>query len=98
MHRPSTRLWYRAYSGPSAGLARLAARAILSDAKYDVHAIAIAMTIAIGTIATPALKMTPRATATAAISSTKAASITKVRRLLRAICSYMPMRRGRAPS
>ena len=52
---------------------------------------AIAMTIAIGTIATPALKKNPSATATAAISRTKTASITKVRRLLRAICSYMPM-------
>ena len=33
MQSPSTRLWYRAYSGPSAGLARLAASAILSEAK-----------------------------------------------------------------
>src|SRR4051812_487145 len=49
------------------------------------------MAIAIGTIATPALKTKPSATATPAMSRTKTASIRKVRRLLRAICSYMPM-------
>ncbi len=31
MISPSTRLWYRRYSGPSAGLARLAASATLSE-------------------------------------------------------------------
>ena len=49
------------------------------------------MTIAIGTIATAGLEEDPERDRHRAISSTKAASITKVRRLLRAICSYMPM-------
>ncbi len=49
------------------------------------------MMIAIGTMAAPAWNRMPSATATSAMSSTKAASITNVRRLLRAICSYIPM-------
>ena len=82
MHRPSTRLWYRWYSGPSAGFAPVTARAILSELKYDTNAITSAKTNATATPATPKPSSRSNASPARTISSTNAPRMTAVRHLL----------------